>query len=242
MPDHFAALAIAIALVAALYASVGQAGASGYIAVLSLFSVAPAAIKPTALVLNTFVATIGAVQFWRAGYVSWRRVWPFAIASVPLASIGGYVHLPAAAFNALLGTLLLVGAVLLLRRRPAPARSPHPAAAIAVGGVVGLLSGLTGIGGGIVITPVLLLMGWSDMRSAAGVSIMFILANSLAALAGYLASNHALPSATAPLLVAALIGGGVGSFLGGRKLPHTAIERVLIALLIVAGVKLLMDL
>ena len=179
-------LILAIGVVGFLYSSVGHAGASGYIAVMALAGIAPAIIRPTALVLNIFVATIGGFQFWRAGYLSWRLFWPFALLSVPAAYLGGYWQLSGAVFRVLLGLILLFSAVHLIFRRsdPPDVAPPSTPAAIGVGAGIGLLSGLTGTGGGIFLTPLLLVCRWAHIRQAAAVSAVFILVNSIAGLGG----------------------------------------------------------
>jgi uncharacterized membrane protein YfcA len=146
---HLAFLLIAIGVVAFLYSSVGHAGASGYIAVMTLFGIAAATIRPTALILNILVATIGSLQFWRAGHFRWRLFWPFALLSVPAAYLGGYLQLPVRLLRILIGLVLLFSAVRLFFRRgdPAEVESASPAAAISLGGMIGFLSGLTGTGG-----------------------------------------------------------------------------------------------
>ena len=165
-------LSVAIVLIAVLYSSVGHAGASGYIALMSLAGLAPDFIKPTALAMNVLVASIGSWQFLRAGHFAWRTFWPFALLAVPMAYVGGHVSLPAQAFKLLLGMVLLVAAarfVMNAREDPA-AHEPPIMPALASGGIIGLLSGLTGTGGGIFLTPLLLQMRWAQAKRAAGVS------------------------------------------------------------------------
>src|SRR5688572_26814590 len=147
-PEQLPLLTVAVLVIAFLYSSVGHAGASGYIAVMSLFSLAPEVIKPTALALNILVASITSIQFWRAGHFSWALFWPFAALSVPLAFVGGYIALPTRAFKVLVGIVLLFSAARLLMRPPAELKKGDPSrpAALAIGGGIGLLSGLTGTG------------------------------------------------------------------------------------------------
>lgn len=229
-------------VIAVLYSAVGHAGASGYIAVMSLLSLTPAVIKPSALALNILVASIGTWQFMRAGHFSWRLFWPFAILAVPLAFIGGYVALPDYGFKILVGLVLLYSAVRLLfeSRREIPTSTPPLMAALAAGAVIGLLSGLTGTGGGIFLTPLLLFMGWSTPKTAAAVSALFILLNSTAGLLGTLSSTPSMPPFLLPLLLAAGLGGLVGSHYGSRRLNSNAIKRALAVVLFIAGTKLLL--
>ena len=239
---HLAFLLIAIAVVAFLYSSVGHAGASGYIAVMTLFGIAAATIRPTALILNILVATIGSLQFWRAGHFRWRLFWPFALLSVPAAYLGGYLQLPVRLLRILIGLVLLFSAVRLFFRRgdPAEVESASPAAAISLGGMIGLLSGLTGTGGGIFLTPALLFFRWARIREAAAVSALFILVNSIAGLVGYFTANRFLPSLGLILAGAAVIGGTLGSHFGSRRFPPRTISLVLAIVLIIAGAKLIL--
>lgn len=240
--DHIALLTAAVFIVAMLYSSVGHAGASGYIAVMSLFHLAPSEIKPTALALNILVACIGAWQFWRAGWFSWRLFWPFAVLSVPLAFLGGRMNLPAHAFKILVGIVLLISAAhFFLRPSSDEERSTPPRPlAIGIGGGLGLLSGLTGTGGGIFLTPMLLAMRWARTRTAAAVSALFILVNSIAGLLGNVSATKYFPAFAIPLAIAAIAGGVIGSHFGSRRLPHTAIKRLLALVLTIAGCKLIL--
>jgi hypothetical protein len=232
----------AVFAVALLYSSVGHAGASGYIAVMSLAGLAPEEIRPTALVLNVLVASIASVQFGRAGHFSWSLFWPFALLAVPLAFVGGALALPTRAFRVLVGLVLLASAVNLLLRPPPDVSDGPPArpVALAVGGGLGLFAGLTGTGGGIFLTPLLLLLRWARAKTAAAVSALFILVNSLAGLAGNVAATRELPGLALPLAGAVLVGGFAGSWLGSRRLPPLALKRLLAAVLVIAGGKLVL--
>jgi uncharacterized protein len=237
-----------IFLVAILYSSVGHAGASGYIAVMSLLSLAPSSIKPTALALNILVALIGSVQFIRRGNFSWPLFWPFALLAIPGAYIGGYVNLPVTWFKGLLGLVLLYSAWHLIaptfkkdslqNEAALASKKPPIVLALLIGAAIGVLSGLTGTGGGIFLTPLLLMMNWAKPKVAAGVSVLFILFNSTAGLVGNIASTQALPSTIAWLLAAAGLGGLIGSTLGSQFIAPQMIKRLLGAVLIIAGLKL----
>jgi uncharacterized protein len=161
----------AVLIVALLYSIVGHAGASGYIAVMALVGMSPAAIKPTALILNIVVASIGSFQFWNAGHFSWRLFWPFALLSIPCAFIGGYISLPTRGFRIVVGLVLLFSAVrfFIRPREGAELRMPGVAKALPVGAGLGLLAGLTGTGGGIFLTPLIILMRWAATKTAAAV-------------------------------------------------------------------------
>jgi uncharacterized membrane protein YfcA len=234
-------VAAAIAFVAFLYSSVGHGGASGYIATLALFGFATVLIKPTALVLNILVASIGTFQFWRAGHFSWSLFWPFALLSVPFAFIGGYAHLPAHIFKPLLGAVLFFSAARLFYREGDPPRitPPAKAAAMSVGAGIGLLSGLTGTGGGIFLTPLMLFCRWANTRPAAAVSALFILVNSIAGLVGYFSSGRPIPSVAWIFGLAAAVGAMTGSYLGSRHFPVRTVSLLLAVVLIIAGSKLI---
>ncbi len=238
---HLSLLAAGIAVVAFLYSSVGHAGASGYIAVLTLAGFAATTVKPVALVLNVVVAVIGTIQFARAGHFSWPLFWPFALLSVPAAALGGYLHLPAHYLKLLLGAVLLFSAARLFLRKgdPDETRPPAHGIALAAGAGIGLLSGLTGTGGGIFLTPLMLLCGWAKAKQAAAVSALFILVNSLAGLAGYLGSGRPVPDFAWWLAIVAALAGLAGSHLGSRRIPVRGIQVLLATVLVIAGAKLI---
>lgn len=238
---HLIFLFLAVGVIAFLYSSVGHAGASGYIAVMALWGLAPTVIRPTALVLNILVATIGAFQFWRAGHFDWKLFWPFALLSIPAAYVGGYLQLSAAVLKILIGVVLLFSAGRLIFRRgdPPNVAPPTPPVAIGTGAAIGFLSGLTGTGGGIFLTPLLLFFGWARIRQAAAVSALFILVNSIAGLVGYFMANRSIPSLGAILAAAAVIGGTLGSHLGSRRFPVRTISLLLATVLLIAGAKLI---
>jgi uncharacterized protein len=240
-PDQLIFLSVAILVVAILYSSVGHAGASGYIAVMSLFGLSHEAIKPTALTLNIIVALIATWQFYRAGHFSWRLFWPFALLAIPCAFMGGYLNLPTKAFKVVVGCVLLFSAIRFLLPKPqeVAAHSPAIGVAIPVGAGLGFLSGLTGTGGGIFLTPLLLWMNWANIKAAAGISTLFILVNSAAGLAGNYASTKFLPSFIWVLLLCAVVGGSIGSYCGSSRFDHLFIKRLLSIVLLIAGMKLI---
>jgi hypothetical protein len=242
LPAVLPYLCAAVAVIALLYASVGHAGASGYIAVMSLIGLAASSIKPLALMLNVAVASITTWQFARAGHFRWRLFWPFALTAVPLAAVGGYWTLADASLNRLLGLALCWAAANLLWRPPQDGQTQAPRTWLALisGGALGLLAGLTGTGGGIYLTPLLLFLRWAPMREIAAVSAPFILLNSVAGLAGMAAAGAAIPNAILPLLIAVALGGGIGAQLGAAKLPVEVIKRLLALVLAIAGAKLLL--
>ncbi len=242
-PLDLSLLLAGVALVAFLYASVGHAGASGYIAVMSLLALVPAVIKPTALALNVLVAAVAFVQFARAGHFRWSLFWPFAVLAPPLAFLGGWLQLPTHAFQLLIGTVLLYSAAQLIFKPATKVELQPPSILMAVcaGALIGLLSGLTGTGGGIFLTPLLLLMGWAGAKNAAAVSALFILLNSAAGLAGWVGSGQPWPALPWwMLLLAAGTGGAIGATLGSRYFEPVWIKRLLAAVLVIAGLKLLL--
>lgn len=234
--------AAGVVLIAFLYSSVGHAGASGYIAVMSLLSFAPAEIRQTALVLNILVATVGTLQFWAAGHFSWRLFWPFALLAIPMAYAGGLYKVPDAALRILLGLTLIWSAVQLLLRPPAEAKTVGAPLGISLvaGSAIGLLSGLTGTGGGIFLTPLLLFLRWAPAKTASAVSALFILLNSIAGLSGSLARGVPMPEHILVPAIAALAGGLAGSYLGARRFQAGVIKRLLAIVLLIAGIKLLL--
>jgi uncharacterized membrane protein YfcA len=236
-------LALLFMAAAALYASVGHAGASAYLAAMALVGLAPEVMRPTALVLNLFVAGIVVIRFARAGHLPWRSLVPLVAGSIPAAYIGGTVDLPAEVYRPLVAVVLLAGAWR-LATAPGADDGDAPRGVPAVGGVlagagIGLLAGLTGTGGGIFLTPLLVLTAWTGTRDAAGLSGAFIGLNSIAGLAGLSTQGFDLPPAV-PGWVAAVVGGGlVGSWLGAARFSIVGLRRALAFVLVLAAAKLL---
>ncbi|MHB9022997.1 MAG: sulfite exporter TauE/SafE family protein [Armatimonadota bacterium] len=231
--------------IALLYSSVGHGGASGYLAVLSFFAFLPGEIKSTALILNILVAGIASVAFMRAGYFSWKLLWPFIIASIPAAFLGGIIKISPQFYALLLALVLLVAAWRLALPTPATKNSEeqHPIRlpiALTAGGGIGLLSGIVGIGGGIFLSPLILLARWADAKRTAAISAAFILVNSVSGLAGHLTRQHVDILAFAPFLLAALCGGLLGSHLGANHFSGLTLRRTLAVVLVLAAGKLLL--
>lgn len=245
MPLETVALLAALFFAAAvLYASVGHAGASAYLAAMALVGLAPETMRPTALVLNVFVATIVVVRFARDGLLPWRDLVPLLIGSVPAAFVGGVIDVPGSIYRPLVAVVLLVGAWRLATAAagpdgtPAAARVPPLAGALS-GAAIGLLAGLTGTGGGVFLTPLLVLAGWAGARQAAGLSGAFILANSVSALVGLSTDELAIPAAV-PLWIAVVGAGGlIGSWLGAARFSILNLRRALSVVLVVAAAKLI---
>ena len=234
-------LLVPLALIAALYASVGHGGASGYLALMALCGVAPAVMKPTALVLNLVVSLLGTVLFFRAGHFAWRLFWPFAAVSIPFAYLGGRINVSAGVFKWLLALALAFAAARLLwpaSKTPQEIRRPPVVAVILAGASIGLVSGLIGVGGGIFLTPLLLVCDWADLKTAAAVSAPFIFVNSASGLAGQISSFHNLPSQWPLLALAVLVGGFVGGRWGSRVASVSKMRPALAIVLAIAAVKL----
>jgi uncharacterized membrane protein YfcA len=234
-------LAALFFVAATLYASVGHAGASAYLAAMALVGVSAAVMRPTALVLNLFVATIVVVRFARAGHLPWRQLAPLVIGSIPAAFVGGTIDLPGEVYRPLVAIVLLAGAWRLATARTGDADDGTGipfAAGVAAGAAIGMLAGLTGTGGGIFLTPLLVLAAWTGTRDAAGLSGAFILANSVSGLAGLLSNGITLPPEL-PLWVGAVLAGGlIGSWLGAARFSILGLRRVLAAVLVLAAAKL----
>lgn len=244
-PDEALLLAGLFFAAAILYSSVGHGGASGYLASMGLVGVAPAIMRPTALVMNIAVASISLYKFTRANGFRWRLFLPFAVTSVPMAFIGGRIQLPVAWFGVLIGAVLLYSAVRLftetmtskVRAREVTGPPPVPLALV-VGAGIGVLSGLTGVGGGIFLSPLLVLAGWATVRDSAAPTAAFILINSIAGLLGLLTRQPALPDPLPYWVLAVIAGGLIGSSFGARRLDNRALRRALAAVLLIAGAKM----
>ena len=237
-------LAGLIFVAALLYSSVGHGGASGYLAAMALFGMAPAVMKPTALVLNIIVAAIASFKFYRAGCFDKTLFWQFAVGSIPCAFLGGSIGLPAHFYKPIVGLVLIYAAVRLgLRKGGSTPKETHSIPmwlAIMLGMAIGLLSGLTGVGGGIFLSPLLLLMGWATMKQSAGVSSAFILVNSIAGLLGYLTKFPTLPSSLWIWSIAAAAGGLIGAEYGSKRIGSKVLQRLLVVVLAIAGMKLIL--
>lgn len=231
----------AIFVVAVLYSSVGHGGASGYLAVMAFLSIAPNITKPTALILNVFVASIATFQFYRAKHFDWKVFLPFAVTSIPFAFVGGQISLPTNIYRPLLGLVLLFAAFRLAWnfRTEKQIVAPKIWLALIIGAIIGLLSGLVGVGGGIFLTPILLLANWTETKKAAGVSAMFILVNSISGLLGNYTQAMQLSFTVWFWIAAAIVGGIIGSTLGSRHFNSLVLRRVLAVVLLMASFKLI---
>ncbi len=240
-------LAALFLLVATLYSSVGHAGASGYLAAMALVGLAPEQMRPTALTLNLLVGGIGLFRFWRGGFVRWRNILPFVLASAPAAYFAAQIKLPKDSYSMLLAGVLLVAAVGVFRSAAraeaedleSSGRQVPWIVGLLVGGIIGTLSGLTGTGGAIFLTPLLLFAHWMPTREASGTSVAFVWINSLTALAGLLQSEQTLPAMLPLWLGAVAVGALIGTQLGLKWLPVRNLRYALGVVLLIAVGKLM---
>jgi hypothetical protein len=235
--------ALLILVAALLYSSVGHGGASGYLAVMALMGVAPVEMRPVALSLNILVAVIATFKYYRAGAFSWRLFWPLAIASIPCAYIGGTLTLSGHLYKPVLGVVLIYSAWHIFRtlREPELPVVERPAlwVLLSVGSVLGFLSGLTGVGGGIFLSPLILYYRWAKVKTVSGIAAAFIFVNSIAALTGVAKLAPTLPSALPYWAVAAVMGGLIGAEYGSKRLGNPVIKKLLSLVLLIAGMKMI---
>jgi len=239
--EHIWLFLLTLPIVAFLYASVGHGGASGYLALMAIFSFAPETMKPTALLLNLFVAGIAFYHYYKAGYFNKKLFLSFAMASIPLAFLGGMIEVDASIYKKILAVLLIFAILKMLNvfgKESEYIKQVKLWQGLAVGAVIGFFSGLIGIGGGIILTPIILLLHWGKMKEAAAVSALFIWVNSAAGLMGQISSGVKISSQAFILVGVALIGGFLGSYYGSRKFNNSLLRYVLAFVLIIASVKL----
>ncbi len=237
-------IAVLIGFAACLYTMVGHGGASAYLAIMALLAVAPEVMRPTALALNLVAAGIATMRYVHAGQINWRLLAMFVIAAAPAAYIGGGIPISPTLYRPLVGIVLLLAAVKLFWS-PAQlvmreARPPRVWLALPVGAALGLLAGLTGTGGGIFLSPLVILLGWEDTRKTSGIAAAFILINSAAGLAGNYTSVGSLPDELPIYAGMAAAGAIAGSWLGARRLDKTRLLQGLGVVLAIAGVKLVL--
>lgn len=241
--DVSVAFLLCLFAVGFVYASVGHGGASGYLAAMALFGVAPALMKPSALLLNLFVSTVSFIQFYRAGYFRWDKFWPFAVASVPLAFVGALIPLSDTVYRQLLAIcLLLVIVRLLWTVRGRDEKEPRPVPLVAgllSGGLIGLLSGMIGIGGGIILSPLMLLFRWARLKEVAATSALFIFVNSLSGLFGLLSKGYSPDPSLYGWIGAAFAGGLLGGYFGSHRFNVPTLRYLLALGVSVACVKLI---
>lgn len=234
-------LYLMIALVALLYSSVGHGGASGYLAAMTLFGIAPVHMRSSAFVLNIIVSLIAFVQYYRSGHFVLRKFLPFALASVPCAYVGAMIPLGDGLYRKILGVILLFAALRLvitnINRHIALSQSTL--SSVVIGMAIGVVSGMTGVGGGILLSPILLLFGWADMKQTAAISAAFIFVNSIAGLSALVVQGTSFHAELAQWVLLAVAGGVVGAYLGARWLDTKWMRVILAIVLLIASVKLL---
>ena len=224
-----------------MYAAVGHGGASGYLALMALFSFAPDTMKPTALLLNLFVAAISFIHYAKSGYFNKKLFLSFAIASIPLAFVGGLIEVDASIYKKVLAILLIFAILKMLNvfgKESDTIKDVKVWQGLSIGGIIGFFSGLIGIGGGIILSPVILLMKWGKMKEAAAVSALFIWVNSAAAMGGQLSSGVKIDAQAFLLVGIAVIGGFLGGYLGSKKFNNQGLRYMLAFVLFIACVKL----
>ena len=243
MMSSLVVLLLFLAIIAFLYSSVGHGGASGYLAVMAMMGVAPAIMKPSALVMNLAVSLFSFIGFYRAGHFKFKLFWPFAIASVPLAYLGGTMTLSDSIYKKILAICILISIFRLIfqiRQEQEETRPISTIAGLASGGAIGLISGMIGIGGGIVLTPLMLLMRWATLKQTAAVSALFIFVNSLSGLYGQLQKGGIQVTDNFQWSVAAtIIGGLLGSYYGSQKFNVPTLRYLLAIGLVIASAKLI---
>lgn len=230
-------------IVSFLYSAVGHGGASGYLALMALFSIAPEVMKPTALLLNIFVAGIAFYYYYKEGHFKLKLFASFAVASIPMALIGGMIEVDATIYKKILGVLLIFAILKMLNvfgTENNKLKDVKIWQALLVGGAIGFFSGLIGIGGGIILTPVILLLHWGKMKEAAAVSALFIWVNSAAALVGQISVGAVINMQSFVLVGIAIIGGLLGGYIGSRKLNNQSLRYILAVVLITASIKLIL--
>lgn len=234
-------LLLLLPIVAFLYASVGHGGASGYLALMSAFAFPISFMKPTALILNILVSGISFYFYYREKKFKWNLFYPFAITSVPFSFLGGYLTVPTFYYKVILATVLVFAVLRLmgfLGKEKKEITSLNLYAALIVGAVIGFLSGLIGIGGGIILSPVIILMGWGTMKQTAAVSALFILVNSISGISGFLLKGGVLPESSMPLIGIVFVGGFFGAYYGSKKFNSAILKNVLALVLGIAIYKL----
>ncbi|WP_367752288.1 sulfite exporter TauE/SafE family protein [Flavobacterium sp. WC2430] len=240
--DHLLLFCIALAVIAFLYSSVGHGGASGYLALMALFAVPIVVMKPSALLLNLFVSSISFLFYYKMDFFRPKLFYPFAIASVPAAFLGGYITLDSAIYKVILGVVLVFAAFRLLgffSSKEKELTAINIPLALACGATIGLLSGMLGIGGGIILSPILLLLGWATIKEAAAISSLFIFVNSLAGISGYVFGGKSFPVESFYFVPVAILGGILGAYYGSGYFSNKTLKYVLGTVILLASVKLI---
>ncbi|AMA49046.1 MULTISPECIES: sulfite exporter TauE/SafE family protein [Flavobacterium] len=232
-----------IGLIGFLYASVGHGGASGYLALMSLFSFSPEIMKPSALVLNILVSSIAFLFFYKLNQFRWNLFYPFAITSIPFSFMGGFFKIETHLYKVILGIILLFVAIRILvkfeKNKDENIKVVPFKKALFIGAVIGFISGILGIGGGIILTPLILLLGWGNIKETAAVSALFIFVNSISGFLGFLANKGSFPSHLTSVILVVFIGGTLGAFYGSAKFNSMTLKYILSFVLVIASAKLM---
>lgn len=239
--DYYWAFLILLPLVAFLYAAVGHGGASGYLAMMAIFGFAPDTMKPTALLLNLFVAAIAFFHYAKSGHFNRKLFLSFAITSIPLAFLGGMIEIDPNNYKKVLAILLIFAILKMLNffgKENTLSKPIKATQGLLTGGSIGFFSGLIGIGGGIILSPIILIMRWGNMKEAAAVSALFIWVNSAAGMAGQISNGATINTQAFLLVVIAVIGGFLGGYIGSKKLNNKALRYLLAFVLALASIKL----
>jgi uncharacterized membrane protein YfcA len=232
-------LIVLLGIMAFLYASVGHGGASGYLAVMALFAIAPPLMKQTALLLNLGVSLMSFIAFYRQGYFKWKLFWPFALGSIPLAFIGARIPLTDSTYKQILGACLFLAVIrMVVVLKEDSSQKLNLGVGVLTGSAIGLLSGMIGIGGGIILSPLLLLFRWASLKEAAAVSALFIFVNSVSGLAGL---KNWIPLDQSQMIYwlgASLVGGFLGARWGAAIASNAKVKWILALVLVIASLKL----
>ncbi len=242
MPELEITFYVLLILVAFLYSAVGHGGASGYLALMAFYSFSPEIARPTALVLNCVIALVASYFFIKSGNFSWKLFWPFALASIPAAYYGSLITLDPTYYKKILGALLIFPILKLsgiFKAKESEIQEQSIPLSLLIGAAIGLFSGMIGIGGGIILSPIILLLHWADMKQTAAVSALFILVNSLAGMVGQIKQGLVFSSEMFLMVSIALAGGLLGAYLGSKRLEIPFLKKLLALVLAIASVKLL---
>ncbi len=233
---------LSLFVIAFLYSSVGHGGGTGYLALLALWGIAPLLIKPTALTLNVFVSAIAFYSYYKAGYFKWKLIFPFLISSIPCAYLGALTRVNPSTYKIILGIFLLIaiGRMLLISNAITEKSIKMPfIPAVVIGALLGFFSGMIGIGGGIILSPIIILFHWANVKESAAASALFIFLNSLSGLSALVSGGFKFDQHLLIWITVGIIGGIAGSYIGSFRLKPNKLKFVLAAVLLLASIKLI---